>query len=160
MEKVVALQYEWVKDARAALFTYCEILSPGALVKQLDGFGGGSIRGLLIHVANTYEFWLGRFAQQSSEAFPKAETVHQVAAIREVYAQVDALVEQFRQRFQGKWELPITGTNLAKDQAITATPLKLFTHVLTHEFHHKGQILSMSRQLGYLPPDTDVIRFA
>lgn len=37
-------------------------------------------------------------------------------------------------------------------------PLKLFTHVITHEYHHKGQILSLSRHLGYIPADTDIIR--
>ncbi|MCB0640529.1 MAG: ATP-binding cassette domain-containing protein, partial [Phaeodactylibacter sp.] len=36
--------------------------------------------------------------------------------------------------------------------------LKLFTHVITHEFHHKGQVLSFSRHLGYTPVDTDVLR--
>ena len=41
---------------------------------------------------------------------------------------------------------------------LPASPLKLFTHVITHEFHHKGQILSLSRHLGYVPVDTDVIR--
>src|SRR5690606_39563811 len=39
------------------------------------------------------------------------------------------------------------------------SPLELFTHVTTHEFHHKGQILSLSRHLGYTPIDSDIIRF-
>lgn len=33
------------------------------------------------------------------------------------------------------------------------------THVMTHEFHHKGKIMTMGRMLGYTPPDADVIRF-
>ncbi|MEO7312132.1 MAG: DinB family protein [Chitinophagaceae bacterium] len=41
---------------------------------------------------------------------------------------------------------------------ISGSPLKLFSHVITHEFHHKGQILSLSRHLGYVPVDTDMIR--
>ena len=40
----------------------------------------------------------------------------------------------------------------------TAAPFKLFSHVITHEFHHKGQILSLSRHLGYIPVDTDIMR--
>jgi uncharacterized damage-inducible protein DinB len=39
-----------------------------------------------------------------------------------------------------------------------SSPLEVFTHVMTHEYHHKGQLLSLSRQLGYTPIDTDVIR--
>ena len=29
------------------------------------------------------------------------------------------------------------------------TPLWLLTHTETHEFHHKGQIVSVARHLGY-----------
>lgn len=158
MENGIALQYEWVKDARAALFAYCETVSPDDFVKPLDGFGGGSMRGLLVHVANVYEFWLGRFVHPT-QAFTKAETINQMAGVRHVYAQVDGLVSEFYQRFRGEWEGLLIGTSFSADKNITATPFKLFTHVITHEFHHKGQILSMSRHLGYIPPDTDVIRF-
>jgi uncharacterized damage-inducible protein DinB len=45
-----------------------------------------------------------------------------------------------------------------KDRTVVANPLKLFTHIITHEFHHKGQLLSLSRHIGYVPVDTDVIR--
>ncbi|TKC09723.1 DinB family protein [Pedobacter frigoris] len=35
----------------------------------------------------------------------------------------------------------------------------IFTDVITHEFHHKGQAMTMARLLGHIPPDTDVMRF-
>ncbi|WEK37501.1 MAG: DinB family protein [Candidatus Pseudobacter hemicellulosilyticus] len=38
------------------------------------------------------------------------------------------------------------------------TTLQLFTPVITQEFHPQGQKLSMNRQLGYTPGDTDMIR--
>jgi uncharacterized damage-inducible protein DinB len=28
---------------------------------------------------------------------------------------------------------------------------------MTHEFHHKGQIVKIGRQLGYNPPETDLV---
>ncbi|WP_423227985.1 DinB family protein [Sabulibacter ruber] len=30
--------------------------------------------------------------------------------------------------------------------------------MITHEFHHKGQIPSLGRHLGFVPDDTDVVR--
>lgn len=39
----------------------------------------------------------------------------------------------------------------------SAKPFKIFSHVITHEFHHKGQILSIGRHLGYIPVDTDIL---
>lgn len=43
-------------------------------------------------------------------------------------------------------------------QQKNASILKLFTHVITHEFHHKGQIISLKRHLGYIPAVTDILR--
>ncbi|MCU5378655.1 hypothetical protein OCA08_16075 [Bacillus cereus] len=43
-----------------------------------------------------------------------------------------------------------------KKEPWSTTPLWLLTHTETHEFHHKGQIVSMARHLGYNPPDTDL----
>jgi uncharacterized damage-inducible protein DinB len=45
-----------------------------------------------------------------------------------------------------------------KDGPERVDGFKLFTHTITHEFHHKGQILTLSRQLGYTPVDTDIMR--
>jgi uncharacterized damage-inducible protein DinB len=39
------------------------------------------------------------------------------------------------------------------------TPVLILHHVLTHAFHHKGQIVSMCRILGYPAPDTDLNQF-
>ncbi|MGI8600731.1 MAG: DinB family protein, partial [Chitinophagaceae bacterium] len=69
---------------------------------------------------------------------------------------VDKLADEFIGVFQNDSfkELKI----IVNENTISKTPFELFTHVITHEFHHKGQILSLSRHLGYLPVDTDIIR--
>jgi uncharacterized damage-inducible protein DinB len=36
-------------------------------------------------------------------------------------------------------------------------PRWLFTQAVTHEFHHKGQIVTIARQLGYQPVETDLV---
>ena len=38
------------------------------------------------------------------------------------------------------------------------TPAFILLHVITHGFHHKGQIVAMLRLLGYPAPDTDMQR--
>ncbi len=85
-------------------------------LNQNNSFGrGGSIRNLLVHIANTCEFWIIKHARKKDITFTE-----------------------------------YTAKN--------TTPFELFTHVITHEFHHKGQVLSLSRHLGYIPVDTDIIR--
>ncbi|MBR7794935.1 hypothetical protein GT022_02615 [Agaribacter marinus] len=45
-----------------------------------------------------------------------------------------------------------------QDEEEELTPLWHFTHAATHEFHYKGQIVSMLRQLEYTSDDTDLIK--
>ncbi len=65
---------------------------------------------------------------------------------------------EFLEKYRNNFEEPFTAMIKHRDLTMTLTPMHLYTHVITHEFHHKGQILTMSRLLGYIPVDTDVIR--
>jgi uncharacterized damage-inducible protein DinB len=38
------------------------------------------------------------------------------------------------------------------------SPAFILLHVITHTFHHKGQVVAMLRMLGYPAPDTDLQR--
>ncbi len=156
MEALFTRQYALLQGARGVLLDYCDTLAPDDFTREVPGFGRGSIRNLLVHTVNTYRHWLELFARNQPVAFTEPEAVREAAAARRLFAQADAAVGEFIRCFREGYDTPITGQ--LRGQTVTATPTTLFTHVVTHEFHHKGQILSMSRHLGYLPPDTDVLR--
>ena len=103
-----------------------------------------------------YYNWLAGFAMQKAPLARQSITT--MDDVHRLYAQVNDTVAAFLRTFQGNLESPINGTHDAMGQ-LSATPLQVFTHVLTHEFHHKGQIMSMCRILGHQPPDTDVSNF-
>ncbi|MFD1038385.1 DinB family protein [Virgibacillus byunsanensis] len=77
--------------------------------------------------------------------------------MRDVFKETDNLVQEFLQEYAGQWYLAISSTVSWQEKPIDFTILWLFTHTITHEFHHKGQIVKMGRLLGYNPPDTDLI---
>lgn len=149
-------QYEWVRGSRAVLLDYLEGLTRDELVEENSSFGRGSVVKLLIHTANTYRYWLGEQALGRVMTYAGDGSHVDLAAIRGLFGQVDTLVGEFVERFaeRGSWrvEYRIGG------REGTAEALRLFTHVVTHEYHHKGQVLSLTRHLGYTPVDTDVMR--
>jgi len=149
-------QYDYVKSSRQVLLHYCKSISEIDFVTENSSFGRGSIRNLLVHIGNTYEFWIGRHALNFEMSFTPYNTVKDAAQAEALFLSIDSLITKFIDVYSGRYleELAFE----INDQKQTATPLKLFTHVITHEFHHKGQILSLSRQLGYVPVDTDIIR--
>ncbi|WP_230392296.1 DinB family protein [Pontibacter sp. FD36] len=156
MESIMSLQYDWVRGSREVLLQYCETISAADFCQENSSFGRGSIRNLLVHIANTYEFWLGEQALQKEMTYTSYEAVQNIKDAWLLFQEVDKLVEEFVASF-GRSYLANLEVSI-NDTSTKANPLKLFTHVITHEYHHKGQILSLSRHLGYVPVDTDIMR--
>ena len=149
-------QYEFVKSSRKVLLEYCKTLSGKDFLVENSTFGRGSIRNLLVHIGNTYEFWIGRHSLHKDISFTEYNSLKNAIEVEGFFSNIDSLLEEFASVYPEKYMIEIE-INI-NDKIIIATPLKLFTHVITHEFHHKGQILSLSRHLGYVPVDTDIIR--
>jgi uncharacterized damage-inducible protein DinB len=110
----------------------------------------------LVHIGNTYELWIGKHALNYEIEFTEYKSVQNVSDVKEFFFTVDSLMAKFIDVYSNRYLEDLELDN--NGQKIIASPLKLFTHVITHEFHHKGQILSFSRHLGYIPIDTDVMR--
>jgi uncharacterized damage-inducible protein DinB len=149
-------QYALVQRTRAIVFDFLS----GPIAKELNtpvpAFDNKTISDLLEHTAFCYYNWLACFAMQKPPLADQSDST--LDHIQRLYSRVDDTVTIFLRAFHEKMEGPITGTHDSMGQ-LSATPLELFTHVLTHEFHHKGQVMVMCRLLGHPPPDTDVSNF-
>jgi uncharacterized damage-inducible protein DinB len=149
-------QYEWIRRTRELLFSYCETMSQADYVKELESFGGDSIRSLHAHVADCYRVWLGSRALGRPLPRITAESADSVNEMRKIFRETDDLVLDFLNEFKGKWDNTVQ-VSFEEGETTEISALWLFTHTVTHEFHHKGQIVKIGRQLGYIPPDTDLI---
>ena len=150
-------QYALVKGSRHVLFDYCRNVYPKDLLNENSSFGrGGSMRNLLVHIANVYESWIGQQALKKEMAFTtyeSRETIHDICAL---FDTIDALMDEFLLNMDSPEMQEIS--YVFNNETHQTSAFQIFTHVITHEFHHKGQILSLSRHLGYTPVDTDIIR--
>jgi len=50
---ILAYQYEVIKSSREAVFRFCEQFNPSDYIKEVEGFGQGSVSNTLAHIANT-----------------------------------------------------------------------------------------------------------
>ena len=153
---ICQVQYRAVMGSRETLLAYLGTLAPGDLLSSSATFGrGGSIRNLLVHTANTYQSWVLQRGLGRDVAFTPYESVTSIDEVARVFAPIDEAVFTFlADGLDPDDTFPIDRPEGPRN----VTRLELFTHVITHEFHHKGQILSLSRALGYTPIDTDIIR--
>jgi len=158
MEKA---EYEWVKQTRQILLDQCKELNENDFTKEL-GFGFQSIRDSLVHVAGCYHAWLGSFVlSKTTSPLLTKEAINemQIGDIQRYFQQadkyVDTVFEQFTDNFNDIIEKELSWK--IGSGAIRKTPHQLITHSITHEFHHKGQIVAMLRLLGYIPKNTDIL---
>lgn len=148
-------QYSLVQNSRKTLLDYCETISADDFIDQNTSFGrGGSMRNLLVHIANTYQYWIANVSLKKNITFTDYKAVENIDGIIELFKSVDNFMHEFIANLDSEKEISYEINGVKS----LANPSKLFTHVVTHEFHHKGQILSISRHLGYIPVDTDIIR--
>lgn len=149
-------QYSLIRDAREVLFDFCARLPATDLVRSSSHTGnGGSIRNLFVHVRNTYVGWIAGAALRRPFEEKEYEWAGTLEQCREYFNEVNNLMEEFLQMFEDNYQQELQSVT---NDGQRATPLRLFTHVITHEFHHKGQILALARQWGHIPVDTDVVR--
>jgi uncharacterized damage-inducible protein DinB len=148
-------QYALVQGTRSIVFDFLAGPISEDLNTPVPAFDNKTILWMLEHTAYCYYSWLDSFAMQKPMLAGQSTTLDQV---KQFYSVVDDTVSVFLGTYCEKMESPIAGVHDTMG-SLTVTPLQLFTHVLTHEFHHKGQIMSMCRLLGYPPPDTDVSNF-
>lgn len=111
---------------------------------------------MLAHISNTYNFWIGeQFLGNKTDYISYTDTTP-FETLNTGFHEIDILMESFFEKLKKN---PIEEFDYEIDgKTGKSSPLEVFTHVITHEYHHKGQLLFFSRQLGYTPVDTDVIR--
>jgi uncharacterized damage-inducible protein DinB len=158
MVTLLLKQYELIRSSRGVVLNFIEENVGADLNTPVPAFDGKTIRYLMVHIANTYLHWLSVFALKQQINFEEDQKYTSVKLIKSIFDRADQTTADFLHHFSRSIEERIDGT-LSRGRQVTASPLELFTHVTTHEFHHKGQVMTMCRLLGHTPPDTDVIRF-
>ncbi len=156
--KILKEQYKLILSARSELLNYCVSIKQEDLVKPVKDFNDSTIMSLLLHIPNTYLFWLKRFAGKQEFEYFEEKNIKDIDGVRKAFDEADKTVIAFLDSYP-YYSTKIKGEIFWLKTDMTFSVLELFTHVTTHEFHHKGQIMTMSRMLGYTPLDADIIRF-
>ncbi|RYE37031.1 MAG: hypothetical protein EOP48_29155 [Sphingobacteriales bacterium] len=153
---VLKEQYNYIRSAREVVLTHLTSLPETDLNSPVAAFNNKSISFMLVHICNVYIHWAGNYALGKGLQYHDEQKAFNLEGISTAFENVNELMDEFFTNFEGKLLEEITAK--INGQMVTGSPLKVFTHVITHEFHHKGQLMSMTRLLGSYPPDTDVIR--
>ncbi|MDM7914044.1 MAG: DinB family protein [Candidatus Eisenbacteria bacterium] len=128
---------------------------PVAVVQQPSpGAAGKSIADILRHSLGTIEFWMSVLEGRSHEAFP-AEEHSDIPSLARLARLVDGRLQKLLGEADPEWFGRSHSFRFPDGHEEDLVPAWVVLHVLTHEYHHKGQVVSIARSLGYTPPETD-----
>ena len=156
VRNILSAQYDNVLYSRNTIIEYIKTMSIEDFTSENSSFGRGSVRNLLVHICDTYAAWIGVRALNLKHDFKSFSEYKNIQDCIGYFHQIDEYINTFLHKFQSDYQTEI---EIYRDrETFKLTALRLFMHTITHEFHHKGQIMSLSRHLGYIPVDADIIR--
>jgi len=150
--------HSWTHASLTLLLDHLSTVPFGDYEEELPNFGIPTLREQMIHIFNCEGFWICTLQGLRYVDCNPAECPGVTAARilqQEVRARTQAYLSNLtNQQLNTNTELHFSdGDNAAR------TPALILHHVVTHAFHHKGQIVAMCRKLGHPAPDTDLNQF-
>ena len=144
--------------ANRRIFAAAGALTPEQYFRDLKSSHGG-IHGTLCHIVWAEQLWLNRWTGKPKPAVHQGKDLATLEAASGRWEEI----ERGRSAFLG----PLTQRRL--EDTIVVQPStggsfrhtlrETFSHAVDHSSYHRGQIVTMLRQVGTTPPNTGLIVF-
>ena len=144
--------------ANRMLFEALSGIPDAEYLRDLKSSHGG-IHGTLAHLVWAEALWLARWQARPNPAVPQGQDLHSLADVRARWEEIEAERSAWLAGFTDEW---LNGTVKVKPTTggeYLHTYRQMFRHLINHSSYHRGQVITMLRQLGHRPPSTDLILF-
>lgn len=150
--------HSWTHASLSLLLKHISALPPDAPKIELAGFGYNTVQEQVIHIFNCEGFWISILKGLSYVNRDPAD-LSGVDDILRFQRETSVRTLEYLATLTDEQLNAVAELNFSDGDRAFRTPALVLHHVLTHAFHHKGQIVAMCRTLGYPAPDTDLNQF-
>ncbi|HTB97556.1 MAG TPA: DinB family protein [Terracidiphilus sp.] len=150
--------HRWTHSSLGLVLDHLASLPAGDYTREVAGFGFPTLRAQVVHILNCEGFWVHTLQQSPFTDEDQAKRPA-VSDARELESKVCANTLAYLSGLTDEQLNTETELHFPDGDITTRTPALILHHMLTHAFHHKGQIVAMCRILGHPAPDTDLNRF-
>jgi uncharacterized damage-inducible protein DinB len=128
----------------------------------------GGIHGTLAHIVGAERHWLTRWLRSRETTTLASSEVASLLASDQLASLSDLRVcgektgdemARFLETLTDQTLQEAVTTTNAQGGTVVATYWQMIQHVVNHSSYHRGQIVTMLRQLGVQPPSTGLMRF-
>jgi uncharacterized damage-inducible protein DinB len=144
--------------ANRRCFAALEPLPAEAYFRDLKSSHGG-LHGTLCHIVWAEQLWLNRWLAKPNPAVPQGRDLTTLAAARTRWEAIEAERAAF---LAGLSERRLDETMTVKPSTggdYQHSLREMFRHAIDHSSYHRGQLVTLLRQVGATPPGTGLIVF-
>ncbi len=151
--------YEYNYWANHKLLEIVRTLTEEQYKKDLGSSHGG-IHGTLFHQMGAEEIWLMRWKGNSPATFGQAEDYPAFDALSQHWNNVEREMMDFCHRLQSEDDIKrVVAYKDLKGNEYSQPLWQLMQHLANHSTYHRGQIVTLLRQVGAKPVGTDLVAF-
>jgi uncharacterized damage-inducible protein DinB len=150
--------YAFHRWATARVLGVTATLTPDQLTRDL-GSSFPSVLGTLAHMLGSEWYWLNRWQGTSPPKLPREWDLSTHASLVAIWNTVQSDVAEFVAELTEERLLATVAYHNTKGHAFSVPLHQLMRHVVNHASYHRGQVVTMLRQLGVEPVWTDMVGY-
>ena len=133
-------------------------LDPQDFVRDLAA-SHGSVRGTLVHILWGEWLWLQRWRGDSPKSVFDPVQFPDVAALKLRWQTVEREQQDFIGSLTNERLSTLISYQNLQDQTWQYPLAHMMQHIVNHSSYHRGQVITLLRQLREIPPSTDFLVF-
>lgn len=150
--------YDYNSWANHRTLDSCATLTPEQFTRDM-GSSFRSVRDTLAHIYGAEWLWLERWHERVPTTLPSSADFPDLRTLRARWEEHDRNLREYVNALT-----PATLQRVIKYKNTRGTPYEgpiepMLAHVINHSTYHRGQVVTLLRQLGGTPVTTDLIGF-
>ena len=150
--------FAYQRWANRRLLTAASALSAEQLTRDL-GSSFPSVLATLAHMLSAEWIWLERWNGRSPGGAPESWDLSTFEGLMRQWEEVEGRQEEFLQALGEEDLQRVLDYRTLKGDPFSTPMWQLLRHVVNHGTYHRGQLVTMLRQLGSSAPGTDLVIF-
>jgi uncharacterized damage-inducible protein DinB len=118
-----------------------------------------SIHGTLTHLVGAEKMWLSRMLGTPDKSMIRPPDVPTIPDVRGTWEQTGLATAKFLGAMTDRKLQETFTMSTSTGERFTHTFAQALQHVVDHSTYHRGQVITLMRQMGYTPPNTGMISF-
>jgi uncharacterized damage-inducible protein DinB len=123
------------------------------------GVSFGSILGTMAHILGSQRVWLSRFSGTPLDRVPSIQDYPNLIAWIAGWEETAAALEAFLAALSDEQLAAQVTWRNSRGETFTRPLWQPVAHLINHSTYHRGQVVSLLRQMGYPVPSTDLIYY-